>query len=94
MGLKGALFQFAKKGWAMASLPPIPTSLLSGGTNIHWRNHVVQNLRAHFILYIIIIKCIKCKQEKNEFSCMLQRPRLLSTKTLEHLSLATKIKQQ
>ena len=55
---------------------------------------MVQNLRAYFILYVKTIKCIKCMQEKIEFSCMLQRPRLISTKILEDLSLATVIKQQ
>ena len=55
---------------------------------------MVQNLRAYFILYVITIKCIKCMQEKIEFFCMLQRPRLISTKMLGDLSLATKIKQQ
>ena len=54
---------------------------------------MVQNMRAYFILCIITIKCINCIQEKTEFSCMLQRPSLISTKILD-LSLATKIKQQ
>ena len=56
---------------------------------------MVQNLRAYFILYVITIKCIKCMQEKIEFSCMLQRLRLISNKFLEDLSFAaTNIKQQ
>ena len=55
---------------------------------------MVQNMRAYFILYIITIKCINCMQEKTEFCYMLQRPRLISTKVLGDLSLATKIKQQ
>ena len=55
---------------------------------------MVQYMRTSFILYVITVKCIKCMQEKIEFSCMLQRPRLISTKMLEDLSLATKIKQQ
>ena len=67
---------------------------LSGVANFHWRNHVVQNLRAYIILYVITIKCINCMQEKAEFSCKLQRPMLISTKILGDLSLATKIKQQ
>ena len=67
---------------------------LSGVANFHWKNHVVQNMRAYFILFFITIKCINCMQEKTEFSCMLQRPRLISTKLLGELSLATKIKQQ
>ena len=53
---------------------------------------MVQNLRAYFILYVITIKCIKCMQEKIEFSCMLKRPRLISTTILGDLSMATKIK--
>ena len=55
---------------------------------------MVKNLRAYFILYVITIKCIKCMQDRTELSCMLQRPRLISTKILGYLSLATKIKQQ
>ena len=54
---------------------------------------MVQNLRAYFILYVITIKCIKCMQGKIEFPCMLQKPRLISTKILGDLSMATKIKQ-
>ena len=56
---------------------------------------MVQNMRAYFILHFIKIKCIKCMQEKMEFSSILHRPRLISTKTLGDLSFAaTKIKQQ
>ena len=55
---------------------------------------MVQNMRAHFILYVITINCINCMQEKTEFSCKLERPTLISTKLLGDLSLATKIKQQ
>ena len=55
---------------------------------------MVQNMRAYFILYVITIKCIKSMQEELEFSCMLQRPRLISTKVSADLSLATMIKQQ
>ena len=55
---------------------------------------MVQNMRACFILYVIAIKCMNCIQEKTEVSCMLQRPRLISTTMLSDLSLATKIKQQ
>ena len=52
---------------------------------------MVQNMRAYSILHCITIKCM---QEKMEFSSMLQRPRLISTKLLGDFSLATKIKQQ
>ena len=55
---------------------------------------MVQNLSAYFILYVITIKCIKWMQDRIEFSCMLQRPRLISTKILGYLSLAIKTKQQ
>ena len=41
---------------------------LSGVTNFHWRDHMVQNMRAYFILYVITTKCIKCIQEMTEFS--------------------------
>ena len=55
---------------------------------------MVQNLRAYFILYVVAIKCIEFMQEKIEFSCKLQRPRLIPTKILGELSLATKTKEQ
>ena len=55
---------------------------------------MVQNMRVYFILCVITIQCINCMQEKTEFSCMLQRPRLISTKMLGDISLATMIKQQ
>ena len=42
-------------------------------------------MRAYFILYVITIKCINCMQEKTEFSCILQRPMLISTKVLGDL---------
>ena len=54
---------------------------------------MVQNVRAYSIPYAITIKCINCMQDKIDFSCMLQRPRLISTKILV-LFLATKAKQQ
>ena len=41
---------------------------------------MVQNLRAYFIPYVITVKYIKCMQDRIEFSYMLQRPRLISTK--------------
>ena len=40
---------------------------------LFWRNHVVQNLRAYFILYVIIINWIMCIQEKMELSRMSER---------------------
>ena len=40
------------------------------------RDHVVQNLRAYFILHVITIKWKMCVQEKIEFSSMPQRPKL------------------
>ena len=55
---------------------------------------MVHNLRAYFILSVITFKCIECTQEKIEFSSMLQTPRLVSTKILGDLSLATMIKHQ
>ena len=50
---------------------------------------MLQSLRAYFIPYVITIKCIKRMQEKVELPCMLQRSRLISTKILGDLSLAT-----
>ena len=55
---------------------------------------MIQNIRAYFILYVITIKCINCMQEKTEFSCMLQIPRLISIKILGDHPLAIMIKQQ
>ena len=55
---------------------------------------MVQYMRAYFILYVVTIKCINCMQDKTEFSCVLQRPRLILTKILGGLSLATMINQQ
>ena len=54
---------------------------------------MVQDLKAHSLLYVITIKCIKCAVEE-EFSCMLQRPRLISIMIFGDLSLAAMIKQQ
>ena len=53
---------------------------------------MVQNLIACFILYVITIKYIECMQEKILFK--LQRPKLISTKILGDLTLATKTKEQ
>ena len=53
-----------------------------------------KSLRANFILHIITIKYIKLVEEKIEFSSMLQRQRLISSKLFGDVSLATKIKQQ
>ena len=55
---------------------------------------MVQNLRAYFVLYVISVKCIKCMQEKIEFSCMLLRPRLISIKILGDLSFAAAMIKQ
>ena len=43
---------------------------------LHWRNHVVQNLRAYFILHVVTIKWIMYVQENIQLSSMSQRPRL------------------
>ena len=69
-------------------------SCLLGVAKFLWGNHVLQNLRAHFILYVVKTKCIKCMWEKIEFPCMLYRPRLISTNILGDLSMTTMIKQQ
>ena len=55
---------------------------------------MIQNLRAYFILYVITIRFINFMQERIEFSCILQGPRLISPKILGCLSLATETKQQ
>ena len=49
---------------------------VSGVEKLYWRNHVVHNLRAYFILYVITIKWTMCVHEKIELSGMSQRPRL------------------
>ena len=55
---------------------------------------MVQNLRAYFILSGITFKYIGCVQGKIDFSCMLQRLWLISTKILGDLSLVTMIKHE
>ena len=39
---------------------------VSGVAKLHWRNHLVQNLRAYFIPIVITNKCTMCVQEKIE----------------------------
>ena len=78
------------QGWEKVRSQSCPL----GAAKFHCGNHVVQSLRAYFILYVITMKFIKCVEEKIEFSCMLQRPRLISTEIVGHVSMATKIKQQ
>ena len=42
-----------------------------GAAKVYSRNHVIQNLRAHFIVYVITIKWTICAQEKNlTFYCV------------------------
>ena len=53
-----------------------------------------QNLRAHFILYVIAIKWIMFTEKKINLSSMSQRPRLISRDISGDLCLATEIKQQ
>ena len=43
---------------------------------------MIQNMRAYVILYIITIKYIHYMQERIEFLCMLQGPRLILPKIL------------
>ena len=54
-------------------------------------NHMVQDLRAHFILYVIAIKRMMYAQEKIELSSVSQRSWLSLTENLRDLSLDTKI---
>ena len=65
-----------------------------GVTRLSQRNHVVQNLRAYFILHVITIKVAICVLEKIELFRMPERPRPSLQDILEDLSLARKIKQQ
>ena len=53
-----------------------------------------QNLRAHFILYVIAIKWIMCIEKKINLSSMSQRPRLISRDISGDLCITTEIKQQ
>ena len=64
----------------------------SGVAKLSQRNHMVQNLRAYFIL--CVFKWILCVEEIINFSSMSQRPRRSSNKISGDLSLVTKIKQQ
>ena len=52
---------------------------VSGVAKLSQMNHVVQNLGAYFVFYVIKIKWIICVLEKIEFSCMSQRVRWSST---------------
>ena len=54
------------------------------------RNHVVQYLRSHFMLYAIKVKWVICVQGKNEVLSMWQTRRLSSIKISWDLSLAAK----
>ena len=58
------------KYFAKDSLQARSQDCLSGMANFYLKDHVVQCLRAYFILYAIIIKCIQCIQENMEFSCV------------------------
>ena len=53
---------------------------VSGVAKFSQRNHVVQNLRAYFMLRVVTIKWMMCVQEKIELTGMSQRPRLSSAK--------------
>jgi len=60
---------------------------VSGVAKLFWMNHMIQNMRAYFMLYIITIKWIICVHGKIEFSSISQRPRLSSTKILGYLEM-------
>ena len=60
---------------------------VSGVANFSQRNHVVKNLRACFMLYVITIKWMMCVQEKIELTGTSKRPRLSSTEISGDLSL-------
>ena len=76
------------------SVKPVARSVLQGVVKMSWNNHVVQNMRAYFIPYVITIKRIMRVQEKIELSYLSQVTRLSSTKISRNILLATKIKQQ
>ena len=79
--------------FAASAQQALSQACVSGVAKLHWRNHVVQNLRACFILYAITIKWTKCVQEKIELSSMSRIQRLCSTNISGDLSLFTNIKQ-
>ena len=45
----------------------------TGVAKLSWRNHLAQNLKVYFILYVITIKLRMCLQEKIELSSLSQR---------------------
>ena len=67
---------------------------VSGVAKLPWRNHVVQNLRAYFILCVITIIWIMSVEKKINLSRMSLRPRLISSDISRDLCLTTKIKWQ
>ena len=67
---------------------------LSGVAKFSWRKHVPQMLRAHLILYVVKLKWIMFAQEKIEYSSMLLRSRLRSTKISGDFPFSIKKQQQ
>ena len=43
---------------------PVARPVFQGGARFSWRNHVIQNLRAYFMLYFTTIKWVTCVLEK------------------------------
>ena len=69
-------------------------AFVSGVAKLPQRNHVVQNLRAYFVIKLSLSKIIMCVQEKNEVFNMSQRPMFSSIKISGDLSFDIKKKQQ
>ena len=74
IGLKETIFGRRTESWRNACCECIcmrkPRSQVCvlGVAKLSWRNHMVQNLRAYFILYVITIKWVIRVQEKIELS--------------------------
>ena len=87
-------FQTLRKSYICNFLVTGRQACVSGVAKFSQRNHVVQNLRAYFMLHVITIKWMMCVQEKIELSGTSKRPRLSSTKISGEPLLVAKKKQQ
>ena len=93
---KGSSTPPALEEWGQGGKCPLyqahSQACVSGVAKLSQRYHVVQNLGAYFIFYVIKIKWIICLQEKIELSSMSQRARWSSSEISGDLSLVTKIR--
>ena len=83
----GVYFRHAQHFRWILQFPPLQQArshvCVAGVARVHWRNHVVQNMKACNIIHVVIVKWIMCVQENIDLSGMSQRPRL-SSSTISH----------